>query len=164
MTEDERLDLFDELSPDIPRLNPEHLIANLWNQQAKGDFDLIFDRTMTDIADKNIAIFSTQTTQNTKIPLFEPLTHYVTDEAQRAPFARGLVDKLANFSFEEVFGQHYDFFAAIFEYLIKDYNTEFIQLPFIHHQILKTHYHLVITTLKTTLIILKLTRLNIKCL
>ena len=123
MTEDERLDLFDELSPDIPRLNPEHLIANLWNQQAKGDFDLIFDRTMTDIADKNIAIFSTQTTQNTKIPLFEPLTHYVTDEAQRAPFARGLVDKLANFSFEEAFGQHYDFFAAIFEYLIKDYNT-----------------------------------------
>ncbi|MBQ8326728.1 MAG: SAM-dependent DNA methyltransferase [Lachnospiraceae bacterium] len=123
MTEDERLDLFDELSPDIPRLNPEHLIANLWNQQAKGDFDLIFDRTMTDIADKNIAIFSTQTTQNTKIPLFEPLTHYVTDEAQRAPFARALVDKLANFSFEEAFEQHYDFFAAIFEYLIKDYNT-----------------------------------------
>lgn len=123
MMEDERLDLFDELSPDIPRLNPEHLIANLWNQQAKGDFDLIFDRTMTDIADKNIAIFSTQTTQNTKIPLFEPLTHYVTDEAQRAPFARALVDKLANFSFEEAFGQHYDFFAAIFEYLIKDYNT-----------------------------------------
>ncbi|MBQ9984202.1 MAG: SAM-dependent DNA methyltransferase [Lachnospiraceae bacterium] len=123
MTEDERLDLFDELSPDIPRLNPEHLIANMWNQQAKGDFDLIFDRTMTDIADKNIAIFSTQTTQNTKIPLFEPLTHYVTDEAQRAPFARALVDKLANFSFEEAFGQHYDFFAAIFEYLIKDYNT-----------------------------------------
>lgn len=123
MTEEERLDLFDELSPDIPRLNPEHLIANLWNQQAKGDFDLIFDRTMTDIADKNIAIFSTQTTQNTKIPLFESLTHYVTDEAQRAPFARALVDKLANFSFEEAFGQHYDFFAAIFEYLIKDYNT-----------------------------------------
>ena len=123
MTEDEILDLFDELSPDVPRLNPEHLIANLWNQQAKGDFDLIFDRTMTDIADKNIAIFSTQTTQNTKIPLFEPLTHYVTDEAQRASFARALVDKLANFSFEEAFGQHYDFFAAIFEYLIKDYNT-----------------------------------------
>lgn len=123
MTEDDRLDLFDELSPDIPRLNPEHLIANLWNQQSKGDFDLIFDSTMTDIADKNIAIFSTQTTQNTKIPLFERLTQYVTDEAQRAPFARALVDKLVNFSFEEVFDQHYDFFAAIFEYLIKDYNT-----------------------------------------
>lgn len=123
MSEDDRLDIFDDLSPDIPRLNPEHLISNLWNQQTKGDFDLIFDRTMTDIADNNMAIFSTQTIQNTKIPLFEPLTQFVTDAAQRAPFARALVDKLVAFSFEEAFSQHYDFFAAIFEYLIKDYNT-----------------------------------------
>ena len=123
MSEDERMDILDELSADVPQLYPEHLIANLWNQQAKGDFDLIFDSTMTDIADKNMAIFATQTTQNTKIPLFEKLTQYVTDEAQRAPFARALVDKLVNFSFEEAFNEHYDFFAAIFEYLIKDYNT-----------------------------------------
>lgn len=123
LSEDEREDLYDTMNPDIPRLNPEHLISHLWNQQAKGDFDLIFDQTMIDIADKNIDIFSTQTTQNTKIPLFEKLTQYVTDEAQRAPFARALVDKLVNFSFEETFSEHYDFFAAIFEYLIKDYNT-----------------------------------------
>lgn len=123
LSEDDRLDMFDEMSPDIPRLNPEHLISFLWNQQAKGDFDIIFDNTMIDIADLNSAIFSTQTTQNTKIPLFEKLTQYVTDEAQRAPFARALVDKLVNFSFEEAFCEHYDFFAAIFEYLIKDYNT-----------------------------------------
>ena len=123
MSDNERIDVFDKLSPDVPRLNPEHLISNLWNQQAKGDFDLIFDSTMTDIADKNIDIFSTQTSQNTKIPLFEKLTVFVTDEAARANFARALVDKLVNFSFEEAFSQHYDFFAAIFEYLIKDYNT-----------------------------------------
>lgn len=123
LLEDDRLDMFDEMSPDIPRLNPEHLISFLWNQQAKGDFDIIFDNTMIDIADLNSAIFSTQTTQNTKIPLFEKLTQYVTDEAQRAPFARALVDKLVNFSFEEAFSEHYDFFAAVFEYLIKDYNT-----------------------------------------
>ncbi len=123
MPEDDVLDIFDGLSPEVPRLYPEHLIANLWNQQAKGDFDLIFDSTMTDIADKNMDIFSTQTTQNTKIPLFEKLTQYVTDDAARTPFARALVDKLVNFSFEEAFAEHYDFFAAIFEYLIKDYNT-----------------------------------------
>lgn len=123
LSEDDREDLFDTMNPDVPRLNPEHLISHLWNQQAKGDFDLIFDQTMIDIADKNIDIFSTQTTQNTKIPLFEKLTQYVTDEAQRAPFARALVDKLVNFSFEETFSEHFDFFAAIFEYLIKDYNT-----------------------------------------
>lgn len=123
MDEDDVFDIFDGLSPEVPRLYPEHLIANLWNQQAKGDFDIIFDATMTDIADKNMDIFSTQTTQNTKIPLFEKLTQYVTDDAARASFARALVDKLVNFSFEEAFEEHYDFFATIFEYLIKDYNT-----------------------------------------
>ena len=123
MSENERLDLFDKLSPDVPRLNPEHLISNLWNQQTVGDFDLIFDSTMTDIATKNIDIFSTQTSMKTKIPLFEKLTVFVTDEALRANFARALIDKLVKFSFEEAFGQPYDFYANIFEYLIKDYNT-----------------------------------------
>lgn len=123
MPEDERLNLLDSLSQDVMWLNPEHLISNLWNQQAKGDFDLIFDSTMVDIADKNIDIFSTQTTKNTKIPLFEKLTNYVTDDAQRASFARALIDKLVNFSFEEAFAESYDFFAGIFEYVIKDYNT-----------------------------------------
>lgn len=123
MTEDERLDLFDSLSPDVPRLKPEHLISNLWNRQAIGDFDLIFDNTMTDIAELNAETFATQTTQNTKIPLFEELTQFVTDKAERANFARALVDKLVNFSFEQAFEKNYDFFATIFEYLLKDYNT-----------------------------------------
>lgn len=111
------------LSPDVPLLEPHHLIYNLWNQQAKGDFAAIFDDTMTDIAAQNADIFSTQTTENTAIPLFERLTPFVTDEAQRSNFARALIDKLVNFSFEEAFAEHYDFFAQIFEYLIKDYNT-----------------------------------------
>ena len=123
MSENDRNNLFDKLSPDVPRLYPEHLIYNLWNQQGKGDFDLIFDSTMTDIAEKNIEIFSTQTAENTKVPLFEKLTVFVTDTQKRADFAKALVDKLVNFSFEEAFSMHYDFFAAIFEYLIKDYNT-----------------------------------------
>ncbi len=123
LSDEEREDLMDRMNPDVPRLKPEHLLSFLWNQQSKGDFDLLFDSTMTDIADQNMGIFSTQTTQNTKIPLFEKLTQYVTDDAQRAPFARALVDKLVNFSFEDAFSEHYDFFASIFEYLIKDYNT-----------------------------------------
>ena len=123
MNEEDRLYLLDELSADVPLLEPQHLISNLWNQQSKGDFALIFDQTMVDIAQKNEDIFATQTTLNTKIPIFEKLTIYVTDENERSNFARALVDKLVNFSFEEVFGEHYDFFAAIFVYLIKDYNT-----------------------------------------
>jgi type I restriction enzyme M protein len=123
LSDNERMLLQSAISPDVPMLEPYHLISNLWNQQGKGDFDTIFDNTMTDIAEQNADIFSTQTTDNTKIPLFEPLTNFVTDSAQRAPFARALVDKLVNFSFEEAFVEHYDFFASIFEYLIKDYNT-----------------------------------------
>ena len=34
-----------------------------------------------------------------------------------------MVSKLADFNFEDVFDQKYDFFSDIFEYLIKDYNT-----------------------------------------
>lgn len=123
MSDNDRWMLQNTISADVPMLEPYHFIHNLWNQQGKGDFDTIFDNTMTDIAEKNADIFSTQTTANTKIPLFEPLTQFVTDSAQRAPFARALVDKLANFSFEEAFAENYDFFSSIFEYLIKDYNT-----------------------------------------
>ena len=123
LSDNERMLLQSAISPDVPMLEPYHLISNLWNQQGKGDFDIIFDNTMTDIAEQNADIFSTQTTENTKIPLFETLSNFVTDSAQRAPFARALVDKLVNFSFEEAFTEHYDFFAQIFEYLIKDYNT-----------------------------------------
>lgn len=123
LTDKERKLIQYAISPDVPKLEPQHLISFLWNQQSRGDFDTIFDSTMMDIAEKNADIFSTQTTANTKILLFEPLTQFVTDAAQRAPFARALVDKLVNFSFEEAFTQHYDFFSSIFEYLIKDYNT-----------------------------------------
>lgn len=50
MSEGERRFLLDTLDPDTLILNPEHLISNLWNQQAKGDFDIILDNTMKDIA------------------------------------------------------------------------------------------------------------------
>lgn len=123
LSENDRMMLRYAISPDVPFLKPEHLISNLWDQQTKGDFDLIFDSTMQDIANENIEIFSTQTEQNVKIPLFEALTVYVTNPSDRAAFARAIVDKLVNFSFEEAFGESYDFFSGIFEYLIKDYNT-----------------------------------------
>ncbi len=122
-SEDDLFDLFDELSPDIPRLYPQHLITYLWNRQTDSEFDKLLDDTMVDIAEKNIDIFSTETTNNTRISIFEPLTIYVTDDSRRPAFARALIDKLIRFSFEEAFKQRYDFFASIFEYLIKDYNT-----------------------------------------
>lgn len=58
---------------------------------------------MINISDINSEIFSTKTSQRTQVPLFEKLTPFVTDESQRADFARALVDKLVNFSFDEAF-------------------------------------------------------------
>nr|WP_318717691.1 class I SAM-dependent DNA methyltransferase [uncultured Treponema sp.] len=123
LSEDEQKRVCRVMGADCPNLYSRHLITKLWNQQTKGDFDVIFDSTMKDIAVENMEIFSTLTVANTKIPIFEALTQYVTDDSQRANFARALVDKLVKFSFEEAFAEHYDFFANIFEYLIQDYNT-----------------------------------------
>lgn len=121
---EEREELLYALDPNVPKLQPEHLVTYLWNNQTKGEFDALFDSTMEAIAHDNIDIFSTQTTERTRIPIFEPLTVFVTDTAKRADFARALIDKLVSFSFEETFAEHYDFFATIFEHLIKDYNTD----------------------------------------
>lgn len=121
---EEREELLYALDPNVPKLQPEHLVTYLWNNQTKGEFDALFDSTMEAIAHDNIDIFSTQTTERTRIPIFERLTVFVTDTAKRADFARALIDKLVSFSFEETFAEHYDFFATIFEHLIKDYNTD----------------------------------------
>ncbi len=123
LSDEEQKRVCRSLGADCPNLYTRHLISTLWNQQGKENFDQIFDDTMEDIATVNMETFSTMTVANTKIPIFERLTQYVTDSSQRADFARALIDKLANFSFEEAFAQSYDFFAAVFEYLIQDYNT-----------------------------------------
>lgn len=123
LSEEEQKRVCRSLGADCPNLYSRHLISTLYNQQGKENFDEIFDDTMVDIAAVNLETFSTMTVAKTKIPLFERLTPYVTDSSQRVSFAAALVDKLANFSFEEAFTEHYDFFASIFEYLIQDYNT-----------------------------------------
>jgi type I restriction enzyme M protein len=54
--------------------------------------------------------------------LFDRITDYVT--SKRNEFARALINKLVDFSFERIFAEKFDFFATLFEYLIKDYNKD----------------------------------------
>ena len=112
------------MQPSSPKLKPQHSISTLWNQQAKGDFATILDATMVDVGNYNASIFSVKTANDTSVTLFENITNYIPDSAQRDDFAKALISRLANFNFEQVFGQKYDFFATIFEYLIKDYNKD----------------------------------------
>ncbi|RAP32661.1 SAM-dependent methyltransferase, partial [Candidatus Marinamargulisbacteria bacterium SCGC AAA071-K20] len=65
-------------------------------------------------------IFSVLTDGGKKIPLFEKISKYVTDNQDE--FCKALTNKLVGFSFEHVFHEKFDFYATIFEYLIKDYN------------------------------------------
>ena len=121
-TEEEEDDLFTYLSAGTPRLRHEHTIAHLVNASKKPDFADIFDATLLAIADLNADIFSMTTAGETKITIFHRLTPFVTDTEQRNNFAAALVSHLATFDFEAIFGEKYDFFSTVFEYLIKDYN------------------------------------------
>ncbi|MBT0810144.1 SAM-dependent DNA methyltransferase [Litoribacter ruber] len=110
-----------QMSESTARLQPEHLISSLFHQQDKPKFSEIFDNTLLDIAKENSDIFSVVTNGGEKVVLFENISKYVTD--QRDEFCRAIINKLINFSFEHIFHQKFDFYATIFEYLIKDYNT-----------------------------------------
>ena len=124
MSDDEYNFLINGLDPNIPRLRPEHLISHLFTKQNDSDFAKTFDDTLRQISIENAEVFSVKSFSGAKDKLFDDLTQYISDSSQRDAFAKALINKLFEFSFEEMFEQKYDFFATIFEYLIKDYNTD----------------------------------------
>ncbi len=124
MAEDELEMLQLQLGPDTARLKPEHFIAHLWNLQNAPEFAKLFDDTLRDIAISNNEIFAVKTDGGAKVTLFDRVSEYVTDPAKRDDFCRAIINKLGDFSFERIFTQKYDFYAALFEYLIKDYNKD----------------------------------------
>ena len=109
------------LSPSTARISSDHFISTLFSRQNEPKFADIFDTTLVDIARDNSDIFSVLTDGGEKIVLFENLSKYVTDK--RDDFCKAIVNKLTGFSFEHIFNEKFDFYATIFEYLIKDYNT-----------------------------------------
>ncbi len=117
--------LLASLPPATAQLKREHFISYLFNRKNTEKFDELFDNTLVDIGNYNIDVFSVKTGSEDKIRLFDALSVYVTERNKRADFCRAMIDKIVDFSFEEAFAQKYDFFAAIFEYLIKDYNKDF---------------------------------------
>lgn len=124
LAEDDYQFLLAALDPNIPRLQPEHLISHLFLKQNDADFAKTFDDTLRQISIENADVFSVKSFSGAKDTLFDELTQFISDSSQRDAFAKALINKLFEFSFEEMFEQKYDFFATIFEYLIKDYNTD----------------------------------------
>lgn len=109
------------LDTDTAIVKPNQSIASLFKRQNESNFADIFDETFLSIASQNSELFSVVTNTGEKVVLFENLSKYVSDN--RDEFCLAIVNKLVGFSFEKIFNEKFDFFATIFEYLIKDYNT-----------------------------------------
>jgi len=113
-----------QLGPDTAKLKPEHFISTLFGRQNEPEFAKLFDDTLRDIAITNNDIFSVRTGGGVRVTLFDRVSEFITDTSQRDAFCKALINKLVDFSFENIFDEKYDFFATIFEYLIKDYNKD----------------------------------------
>ena len=113
-----------QIGPDTARLKPEHFIAHLFGRQNAPEFAKLFDDTLRDIAITNNDIFAVKTDGGSKITLFDRVSEFITDPSKRDQFCKAIINKLGDFSFERIFNEKYDFYAALFEYLIKDYNKD----------------------------------------
>ncbi|SFL67597.1 N-6 DNA methylase [Nitrosomonas communis] len=112
-----------QMGADIARLKPTHFISYLFSQQNAPDFAKLFDDTLMDIAISNNDVFAVKTDGGAKVVLFDRLSQYIAEEFKRNAFCRAIINKLVEFRFERIFNQKFDFYATIFEYLIKDYNS-----------------------------------------
>jgi type I restriction enzyme M protein len=122
MSEDDLEMLQLQMGGDTARLKPHHFIGYLFSQQNEADFAKLFDDTLMDIATTNNDVFSVMTDSGEKVRLFSRISENVT-VSKRDAFCRAVINKLIEFSFERIFTQKFDFYATIFEYIIKDYNS-----------------------------------------
>lgn len=113
-----------QLSGGTAKLYPRHFISTLYEKQNEPEFATTFDDTLRDIAAINNEIFSVKTETGAKITLFDRVSEYIADSSKRDAFCKAIFNKLIKFSFEPIFKEKYDFYATIFEYLIKDYNKD----------------------------------------
>lgn len=110
------------LGENTAKIKPDQFITSLFARQNESEFAKLFDKTLLDIARNNTGIFSAITNEGEKISLFEDISTYVRTD--RDGFCRAIINKLIGFSFENIFDKKFDFYANIFEYLIKDYNSD----------------------------------------
>lgn len=124
LSEDEYEMALMDIGGSTAKLHPKQFISYLFNYQNDDKFHDLFDKTLVAISNDNMDIFSVQAGGTSKIKLFDALSPYVIEEEKRDAFCKAMIGKLVNDSFTGVFEQKYDFFADIFEYLIKDYNKD----------------------------------------
>ena len=115
------------MGANVAKIQNSYRVSTLFNNQNSmvPEFYELFDNALIGISNDNVDIFSVKTGSREKIKLFDTLSQYITESDKRNAFFRAIISKLVEFSFENAFSEKYDFFATIFEYLIKDYNKDF---------------------------------------
>lgn len=124
LSENEYERLLKKLPVGSIKLKRNHFISYLYNKCNEAEFYKTFDNTLKEIASDNADIFSIETDERNKVVMFEGVSKFIVDDTKKNNFCKSLINKLVNFSFEQMFQEKYDFFATIFEYLIKDYNKD----------------------------------------
>jgi type I restriction enzyme M protein len=123
--ENDELDAFYDANSTDVSFGYEDTIQYLINHVEQADFAKQFDSALERISKsvRNDA-FSVETAGGEHKPLFEPLTVMV-EPARRNSFAKAIFGIIGQdkFDFSDAFNGSFDFYSAIFEYLIKDYNV-----------------------------------------
>lgn len=123
MSDDEFKELCDLLE-DTVILKREHLIPFVSQRRNDENFAKIMDSTMEGIAAENDDVFFIVNEDNSRVPIIKPISDLISGgPTKKNDFCKSLIDDISTFSFETVFDAGYDFFSTIFEYLLKDYNS-----------------------------------------
>lgn len=117
--------MYDTYSGDVA-FAYEDTIEYLINSVSHDNFYMIFDEALERISnyDRN-QVFSIETDEGTRKPLFTRLSDVLSDSSKKNAFAKAIFGIISQdkFDFGGAFSNNFDFYSTIFEYLIKDYNV-----------------------------------------
>lgn len=123
--ENDELDAFYDTYPQDVAFTVDETIEYLISKVSYNEFYKIFDDALEKISNdtKNEA-FSIDTADGGRKPLFTRITENV-EMSKRNNFAKNIFGIISQekFDFGHAFKNNFDFYSAIFEYLIKDYNV-----------------------------------------
>lgn len=123
--EEDELSAFYDSYPQDVAFRYEDTIECLINEVGNDDFYTLFDNALERISDyPQNEEFSIDTADGGRKPLFTRITENV-EVSKRNNFAKNIFGIISQdkFDFGEAFRDNFDFYSAIFEYLIKDYNV-----------------------------------------
>lgn len=123
--EHKELEVFYNSYPQDVAFMYEDTIEYLINKSTDDKFYKLFDDALERISNyPQNEEFSIDTADGGRKPLFTRITENV-ESAKRNNFAKNIFGIISQdkFSFEQAFKGNFDFYSAIFEYLIKDYNV-----------------------------------------